>query len=511
MGNRTLSFYCRMWLLIIAMVATGELSFAENALRDRLQGARSSGQLANGQLTTISEDQRNKGAECPSGTHPVMDPRSPSGVLNQVCVLDGREDQCSQAGFEGNGYTSCIMSVGDPVKATGTKSAGEDSAAGVGCAEYQSLAQECSNKYTSTESTCDPEKDNGMNSAAGMASQVSLAFGQQTASSIQAACSGMGKVSAAANAALAGFRMTCSNSINSCQSSCSKVVDYLNAHPACASQGADISAAKAQVASCTQFNARINEANQAMMNVGQTLNNAAQCEAYSSAYDIPEICKTNPNLPTCKNIASTNCNDPSMASNKVCICVKNPGDPACSSAVTQSTDMASSGPATDPASRMKNQTAASSGDDPGLPSITPGKYKDTGAGGAVDGRQGGSANIASGGGGSGGSDSRGGGGGDSESTHGVLAGFYGGGGGSGMSGSGGYGGGGSGYGSAGRYGPTTDKSGVPNLRQFLPGGKFDRQRGIAGASGPDGITGPHSNIWQKVNNRYRTMAPTLLP
>jgi hypothetical protein len=34
---------------------------------------------------------------------------------------------------------------------------------------------------------------------------------------------------------------------------------------------------------------------------------------------------------------------------------------------------------------------------------------------------------------------------------------------------------------------------------------------VAGSSGPDGITGPHSNIWQKVNNRYRTVVPTLLP
>jgi hypothetical protein len=46
----------------------------------------------------------------------------------------------------------------------------------------------------------------------------------------------------------------------------------------------------------------------------------------------------------------------------------------------------------------------------------------------------------------------------------------------------------------------------------LPGGKFDpRARGIAGISGPDGITGPHSNIWQKIQNRYQAEKPKLIP
>ena len=51
----------------------------------------------------------------------------------------------------------------------------------------------------------------------------------------------------------------------------------------------------------------------------------------------------------------------------------------------------------------------------------------------------------------------------------------------------------------------------PDLRQFLPGGRLDPNRGVAGSSGPDGITGPHSNIWQKVQNRYKVVSPSLIP
>ena len=50
---------------------------------------------------------------------------------------------------------------------------------------------------------------------------------------------------------------------------------------------------------------------------------------------------------------------------------------------------------------------------------------------------------------------------------------------------------------------TVDKNGNPvDLRQFLPGQKLDATRGIAGISGPDGITGPNSSLWDKVRVRY---------
>jgi hypothetical protein len=50
-----------------------------------------------------------------------------------------------------------------------------------------------------------------------------------------------------------------------------------------------------------------------------------------------------------------------------------------------------------------------------------------------------------------------------------------------------------------------------DLKKFLPGGQMDPARGIAGISGPDGITGPNSNLWEKVNIRYQEFSANLLP
>jgi hypothetical protein len=36
-------------------------------------------------------------------------------------------------------------------------------------------------------------------------------------------------------------------------------------------------------------------------------------------------------------------------------------------------------------------------------------------------------------------------------------------------------------------------------------------RGLAGISGPDGITGPHSDIWKKIQNRYQIKTSELMP
>ncbi|UXR64933.1 hypothetical protein EZJ49_01540 [Bdellovibrio bacteriovorus] len=388
-------------------------------------------------------------------------------------------------------------------------------------AQYADLAQQCSDAVAETSHTCDEKSDSGMNNVADTASQLSLMFGQQTASSIQAACSRMAGLSAAANAAVAAYRLNCSSSINSCRSACSALVDYVTNNPTCTVQGFSGAAgdnsmisenARAQAERCDRFESKVEEANQAIANYAGTMQNAAQCAEQTSGDPaaIPEICKTNPNLPGCANTGPVDCTKPEMASNKVCICSKNPTDPAC---LSQKGMNGSTYSSINSASRLNSVGGdVPGGDLPDLPAISPGKPGSGGAGEAVDGRQGGSAGLSSSGGGAGGADAgsdRGQGeGGNLDSN--VNAGFYGAGG-----GSGGYGGAGSGGGYAGKAGAAgvagSRKSG-PDLRQFLPGGKFDpKTRGIAGVSGPDGITGPHSNIWKKIQNRYQVLSPTLMP
>lgn len=387
---------------------------------------------------------------------------------------------------------------------------------GGGCAEYQQLQEQCSAQITDTAYTCDEKNDSGMSGVANTASQLSLMFGQQTAASIQAACSKMASLSAAANAAVAAYRLTCSSSINSCHSACGALVEWVNRNPTCvqASGGSiSISSAESQAKRCSDFENKVQEANQAIANFGNTMQNASQCASLTSgdSTPIPEICKTNPNLPGCSAAGPVDCTKPEMASNKVCICAKSPTDPVCLN--TKSGGGTFVGSSLDSSSRLTAKGGDGlSGDLPGLPSISPGKPGSGGAGEAVDGKQGGGAGLAGGGGGSGGGgDSGGGSGGDGEGLDGVqvTAGFYGGGGGS----FGSYGGGAAGGGGrpgAGAAGTATTKGG-PDLSKFLPGGQYDPKRGISGMGGADGITGPHSNIWQKIQNRYRVMTPTLLP
>ncbi|UXR64934.1 hypothetical protein EZJ49_01545 [Bdellovibrio bacteriovorus] len=52
---------------------------------------------------------------------------------------------------------------------------------------------------------------------------------------------------------------------------------------------------------CSNFENKVQEASQAINNLSSTLNNAAQCASLTAGNTtaVPDICKTNPNLPGC--------------------------------------------------------------------------------------------------------------------------------------------------------------------------------------------------------------------
>ncbi|WP_374034773.1 hypothetical protein ACES2I_02455 [Bdellovibrio bacteriovorus] len=389
--------------------------------------------------------------------------------------------------------------------------------------QYTELLNECSNAVQETSHTCDEKNDSGMSGVANTASQLGLMLGQQTSGSIQSACSQMASFSAAANAAVAAYRLNCNSALGTCRSTCSRLVDFVQNNPTCTVQGFQGTAgsnamllqnAESKAERCDQFESKVQEATQAINNVAGTMRNAASCAAATSGESapVPEICKTNPNLPGCVATGPVDCTKPELAGTKICVCSKNPTDPICMSENSNggSTFLSS----TNPGARLNTSGVELSGGDlPSLPGIEHGKRGPGGAGEAVDGKQGGGAGISSSGGGSGGGAAGAGEGGGAEGEeggHSVNAGFYGGGG-----SFGGYGGG-SGEGRAGQGQPgqagVAGKNGAPDLRQFLPGGKYDpKARGVAGTGGPDGITGPHSNIWKKIQNRYQVLTPTLIP
>ncbi|UYL10122.1 hypothetical protein B9G69_005960 [Bdellovibrio sp. SKB1291214] len=399
-------------------------------------------------------------------------------------------------------------------RSTGSSAAVSNAMAGAACGQLATYKQKCETELAETASNCDEKGNQGMNNVSSMAGQVALAFGAQSASSIQAACSSSAALSAAANAALAAYRLTCSSSIQDCSTSCNAYVNYAKSCAASnpAMQSAYVSAQEAP-RQCSNYTAKIGEAQQAMTNIAQTAANASQCASLTSADGTvsPEICAANPTMAGCSTTLM-DCNNPSMATNKVCICSKTPSDPAClgtSSVVGGDTGLSG----IDNSGRLAS--TASSTDMTGdlyNPSIEQAALNNSGGAEDVGGKQGGGVSFGGSGSGAGGASGSGKGDGTAaEKAIGVNAGYYG-------SGSGGaFGGGGSdgSGGSGGAYNPNAPGAaagkGGPDLRQFLPGGKMSGARGVAGATGPDGITGPHSDIWKKVNNRYQVMSPSLLP
>ncbi|WP_155722524.1 hypothetical protein [Bdellovibrio bacteriovorus] len=390
--------------------------------------------------------------------------------------------------------------------------------------QFQQLMQACTSQIEDTSYTCDEKNDSGMAEVTNTASQLALLMGQQTSASIQAACSKMASLSQAANAAVAAYRLTCSNSIGSCKSACGAAKTYAQQQATCLSAGNAAlavqlaSQADTELKRCDSFENKVNEANQAISNFGTTSANASQCAALTSGEEkpTPEFCAANPTYPSCVAQQAVDCTNPTIATtNKVCICQKNPMDPACVSA-QKAGDGGSVASMIDSSSRVGAKAGEDSfgGDLGSTPPIEHGQLPSGGAGQAIDGSQGGGGGSLGGGSGSGGGSygSAGGGGAASEDGANVNGGFYGGGGG----GRSYAGGGGSGEGGPGGI-PGAPGSGVPgangpDLRKFLPGGQFDpRLRGVAGTAGPDGITGPHSNIWMKIQNRYKVMVPSLLP
>lgn len=385
---------------------------------------------------------------------------------------------------------------------------------------YGNLVEACRAEIASTENTCDEKNDSQMSSVTDQMSQMALAIGNQTSGSIQAACSNMATISQAANAAVAGYRLNCSNAIQACNSKCGELRNYLDRNWQCITNSSPefrsrlSSEVSEMKRSCQGFTAKTQEATKAMQNFLATSANASKCSQLTDGTggNMPAFCAANPTSPAC--LAVVDCKNPVMAGNKVCICAANPAAPECLTGRSENSSnfhgAIAGSDQYDFSSRLGNNSSSDfSTDVPNIPSIAMGERAgDSSA--SLDGKQGGGGLGGGGGAGGGGMPGSGGedGGGSSLSKD-INGGFYGGGGGFGS------GGGGSYSGSRNTAGDLTGpgRSGTPktpDLRKFLPSGQFDPRRG-AGMGGLDGITGPHTNIWQKIQNRYQVMKPSLLP
>lgn len=327
-----------------------------------------------------------------------------------------------------------------------------------------------------------------------------------------ALCGEMGSVSQAIDGASGAFNAYCSNSYMSCTQTCESEMDELKSQK--------------DVLSSWQYDKILKEMNDAkktcaslsanVRGVQENIQGYAAIEQAKSQYCKAQVdpmtafCQANPGYAMCKGISSTNCADPQVAAtNMICFCNKSPNDSRCP---TAGGNYASNFNKTDTSGldgtgeNLGDFGGPGGGFGDGLPSdLNAAAGKDERA--ALDKGGSGRGGLDVGSGGTGGQQNGKGGGGGSGLNTKTIAGY-------------GYGGNGGGsYGGSGtsnsnrvqnRYGIRGGNSKV-DLRKFLPGGQLDPKRALAGETGPDGITGPHSNIWAKVRVRYYSVAPTLLP
>lgn len=377
--------------------------------------------------------------------------------------------------------------------------------------------QACASEAAKAVADCQFENNSGVQVAKLTIDMLNQRLKQNAMSSPAALCGQMGNATQAIDAASGAFNGYCTASFMSCQQTCDSEIEQIEAAMTTnTATEIDLKAAKDNRKKCSALAANV-------QGVQQNIQGYAQIEQAKSLYckeqvdPMTALCKANPNLAGCKDVASTNCADPQVAATSmICYCNTNPNDPRCPTANQNhnfnnklSADATGLGtpPGDDGAGDFGGVGAG-----PGsgfLPEMNgqPGQPAKGNLNRGSSGRSG----LGMGGGGTGQAPGRGGaGGGGSGLNTQTISGY-------------GYGGGmGGGYGSGSRSGNTGNRVGGPSgsirggapavdLKQFMPGGKMDPSRALAGVSGPDGITGPHSNIWKKIRVRYFSVRPSLLP
>lgn len=383
---------------------------------------------------------------------------------------------------------------------------------------------------TAEESSCNPQANGQMTSVMGMAKTMTNQASMATAASIEAACSQMGSLAAMANEALLGFEAYCQISQTDCSNACQQADSMVKSYQTtCQSQGVtiDTSGLASSKRSCARAGNALADAGVQMQNMMAQKMNSQQCKNLAGN-SMDAYCKANPGNILCANAKNVNCSDPAVASsNTVCICNTNPRDPRCSQAGIAAAGVNTVSPnGGSSSSSSASSKLAGGGPNFNLGGTDGGDIFGAGAGpsgpngGPGGGPAGRGANRNINGGGdaahTAGAKGQGAGGsaGNAFNTK-VNGGYYGGGGGGGFSsggssaggvGSGGYN---KGYVIGGPGKLNGQQLGKIDLRQFLPGGRMDPSRGLAGIAGPDGITGPNSDIWQKVNNRYQAVSASL--
>jgi hypothetical protein len=401
--------------------------------------------------------------------------------FQKQCPLDSCEAMCVPKGSDEDISGDAVVSNSNPSNTTQNNDDKNAKPTGGGT--------ECDTAVSEVLSYCMAENDSGMNQVMQMAQVFSRNMGMASASDIATACSGMGSLSTMANGALATFKGVCLAKASSCQT-------------ACANNGAGLN-------KCNDASKKAKGLETDILLTMYTANNAKKC-ADLTTNPWQKLCQQNPTMAGCST-SQYNCSNPQFAATSVvCICQANPRDPKCGAVAGPPTD-------TPVDTNLASSTSHSPGTDLGLSpggdglNFNPGESPNgLPAGNSQQPGGGGYSNPGGGGNSMGkGSAAKAAGGGNQASNYNtkVNNGYYGAGGAPAMGGTNNSGN----ANNRNQYGSAGNTTGKIDLRQFLPGGKFDPRRGLAGISGPDGITGPSSDLFAKVNIRYRAVLPSLRP
>ncbi len=407
--------------------------------------------------------------------------------------------------------------------------------------ELEQAVQACKNEESTLLSVCAPDRNSDMAQASALINTLSLGFAASASSGIQQSCSTMGKVAQGITAALGAFKGTCAPIQASCTSKCSDAYrlsmakeDWCDVQESKASQaGQSFSCWKSESEQpsevyamanvCGNYQQTLAEAGSQLMSFGTILSNAQNCEEATTASSNKSktYCETYPNDSICLQAGGNDCSNPAISYTAKCVCEKNPQDPICGTTSAgklsaSSKAFGSNGEQGYSQDDLNAMLAANgnpmygtippvAGSPQGVNEIPGGRGRGLPGGGASSGAAYGA--VGGGSAGSGGS----GGGNFKTSVYGGLSGGSGGSGGRGSFGSG------SSYNGKSKYAKGTSASGRKgksgfDLKAYLPGGKHDPKRGLAGQVGPDGITGANGpSLWTKVRARYQYVRPKLMP
>lgn len=390
--------------------------------------------------------------------------------------------------------------------------------------QAQTLLASCKKATTESMKICDTEEDSGLRQATQMGSQLAAQMGMQAGANagagVQGSCGGLGKVLTFTNGALLAYNAACTTKYMDCSKVCKEGDEYIT-HQIVNLRGnvPIVSELEQQRLELRQYRSQCNNLSRSLemaaTNLMGLMGSIAEASVCKNKAQNPmeEWCRQNVGSPLCGDNGSgpvADCSNPQFAaSNQVCICQANPFDPRCGGSYSSNTgpslgsngDGGGAGAGADGSLGLFDGGAGGGigGDAAGVKgnnnALAP---NGKGSSGGVSGRAG-----DTGGGGAGGGKAGAGGGGFNT----KIIGGYGGG---GRGGGGGFFGGGSASSGGGGGGSAGARSNV-DLSKFLPGGINDPKRGLAGIIGPDGMTGPNSDLWKKVRVRYSEKSVEMLP